>query len=77
MKMALLSKINLKANPNLIRLLESDETLETLLKLPPEKLLLRWFNYQLEQAGVFSYETAEEEEQEEGGGPAPSVRDEL
>jgi hypothetical protein len=50
-KKALLSKINLKANPNLIRLLQPDETLESLLKLPPEKLLLRWFNYHLEQAG--------------------------
>ena len=51
-KKALLSKINLKANPNLIRLLAEGETLESLLKLPPEKLLLRWFNYHLEQAGL-------------------------
>ena len=51
-KMALLANINLKANPNLIRLLREGETLEELLRLPPEKLLLRWFNYHLEQAGV-------------------------
>ena len=51
-KLALLSKINLKENPNLIRLLHEDETLEMLRKLPPEKLLLRWFNYHLERAGV-------------------------
>lgn len=50
-KMSLLANINLKANPNLIVLLQPGETLEALLKLPPEKLLLRWFNYHLEKAG--------------------------
>ena len=50
-KSCLLSKINLKENPNLIRLLEEGESLEMLLKLPPEKLLMRWFNYQLKEAG--------------------------
>lgn len=49
-KMALLANINLKANPNLIRLLEPGETLEAFLKLPPEKILLRWFNHHLEEA---------------------------
>jgi len=49
-KMALLSNINLKACPFLVRLLEGGETLEQLLKLPPEKLLLRWINYHLAQA---------------------------
>ena len=50
--MALLAHINLKSNPNLIRLLLPGglETLETFLKLPPEKILLRWFNYHLAQA---------------------------
>lgn len=51
-KMSLLSKINLKANPFLIRLLQEGETLEDLLKLPPEELLKRWFNYHLAAAGV-------------------------
>jgi len=51
-KVALLSKINLKENPNLIRLLQADETLETLRKLPPEKLLMRWMNFHLAEAGV-------------------------
>ena len=50
-KMTLLQNINLKDNPNLLRLLQAGEELEELLKLPPEKLLLRWFNYHLEQAG--------------------------
>merc|ERR1711972_560884 len=51
-KMSLLSKINLKEAPFLIRLLLPGETLEELLKLPPEQLLMRWFNYHLERAGV-------------------------
>ena len=50
--MMLLSNINLKANPNLIRLLQEGETLEMLLKLPPEKLLVRWFNHHLAEAGT-------------------------
>ena len=51
-KMTLLQNINLKDNPNLLRLLQAGEELEELLKLPPEKLLLRWFNYHLEQASL-------------------------
>jgi len=51
-KMTLLANINLKANPNLIRLLLPGETLEAFLKLPAEKILLRWFNYHLAQAGA-------------------------
>jgi len=35
----------------LIRLKKEDETLEDLLALPPEELLLRWFNYHLKNAG--------------------------
>lgn len=50
-KIQLLQQINLKAHPELIRLLEEDETLEDLLALPAEQLLLRWFNYHLKQAG--------------------------
>ena len=34
-----------------MRLVKDDETLEELLRLPPEAILLRWFNYQLEEAG--------------------------
>ncbi|CAE6446617.1 unnamed protein product [Rhizoctonia solani] len=47
----LLSKIDLKNHPELYRLLEEDETVEDLLKLPPDQLLLRWFNYHLKAAG--------------------------
>ena len=44
-------KINLKLRPELVRLLQEGETLEQLQKLPPEEILLRWVNYQLNEAG--------------------------
>ncbi|QRV81958.1 Calponin homology (CH) domain [Ceratobasidium sp. AG-Ba] len=47
----LLSKIDLKNHPELYRLLQEGETIEDLLKLPPDQLLLRWFNYHLKAAG--------------------------
>ncbi|ODQ66611.1 hypothetical protein NADFUDRAFT_46028 [Nadsonia fulvescens var. elongata DSM 6958] len=47
----LLSKIDIKIHPELYRLLEEDETLEQFLRLPPEQILLRWFNYHLKAAG--------------------------
>jgi plastin-1 len=50
-KVGLLQDITLKKHPELVALLREGETLEELMKLPPEELLLRWFNYQLEQAG--------------------------
>ena len=46
----LLSKIDIKLHPELYRLLEEDETLEQFLRLSPEKILLRWFNYHLKAA---------------------------
>ncbi|KAF2791955.1 plastin-3 [Melanomma pulvis-pyrius CBS 109.77] len=46
----LLGKIDIKLHPELYRLLEDDETLEQFLRLPPEKILLRWFNYHLKNA---------------------------
>lgn len=46
----LLSKIDLKNHPELYRLLEDDETLEEFLRLPPDQILLRWFNYHLKAA---------------------------
>ena len=51
-KMTLLANINLKDNPNLIRLLMPGETLEAFLKLSPDKILLRWFNYHLAASGA-------------------------
>ncbi|KAL2149119.1 hypothetical protein VTH82DRAFT_8467 [Thermothelomyces myriococcoides] len=46
----LLGKIDIKLHPELYRLLEEDETLEQFLRLPPEQILLRWFNYHLNAA---------------------------
>jgi hypothetical protein len=50
-RIGLLSAINLANHPYLIRLLEPGETLEDLLKLSPEQILLRWFNYHLKNSG--------------------------
>jgi len=46
-KMQLLGSINLKAHPELIRLLEDGEEMNDLLALPPEEILKRWVNYHL------------------------------
>ncbi len=50
-KHIMLQKINLKNFPELVRLLNPGEQLSDLLKLSPEQLLLRWFNYHLKNAG--------------------------
>ncbi|KAI9469788.1 MAG: fimbrin [Benjaminiella poitrasii] len=50
-KRGLLNKITIQQHPELYRLLEEDETLEEFLKLPPDQILLRWFNYHLKAAG--------------------------
>ena len=50
-KIVVLSNIHLKHHPELIRLLNPGEQLSDLLKLSPEQLLLRWFNYHLKAAG--------------------------
>lgn len=47
----LLSKIDLKNHPELYRLLDDGETLDEFLRLPPDQILLRWFNYHLKAAG--------------------------
>jgi hypothetical protein len=41
----------LKNCPYLVRLLNEGEDMSDLLKLSPEELLIRWFNYHLENAG--------------------------
>ena len=51
LKIGLLSEINLKENPALVLLLEEGETIDDLLKLSPEQILIRWVNYQLRNAG--------------------------
>lgn len=47
----LLAKVDIKLHPELYRLLHPDETLEQFLRLPPEQILLRWFNFHLSAAG--------------------------
>ena len=49
-KVVVMRNIQLKMHPELIRLLNPGETLSDLLKLSPEQLLLRWFNYHLKAA---------------------------
>ena len=49
-KLVVLCNIQLKHHPELIRLLNPGEQLSDLLKLSPEQLLLRWFNYHLKAA---------------------------
>lgn len=51
-RIGLLSNVTLTAHPELFRLLEEGESMNDLLKLPAEKILLRWFNYHLKNAGT-------------------------
>lgn len=46
----LLSQVDIKIHPELYRLCEEGETIEDLLRLTPDQILLRWFNYHLKQA---------------------------
>ncbi|XP_026638974.1 plastin-2 [Microtus ochrogaster] len=50
-KIGLFADIELSRNEALIALLREGESLEDLMKLSPEDLLLRWANYHLENAG--------------------------
>jgi plastin-1 len=49
-RIGLLASITLASHPELYRLLEPGEEIGDLLKLSPEQILLRWFNYHLKQA---------------------------
>ncbi|KAL9978702.1 hypothetical protein ACROYT_G016251 [Oculina patagonica] len=50
-RIGLFANITLSNVPGLARLLREGETLNDLMALSPEEILLRWFNYHLEQAG--------------------------
>uniref|UniRef100_A0A8C5EVP6 Fimbrin n=1 Tax=Gouania willdenowi TaxID=441366 RepID=A0A8C5EVP6_GOUWI len=50
-KIGLFADIELSKNEALVALLRDGESLEDLMKLSPEELLLRWANYHLENAG--------------------------
>lgn len=47
----LLSQVDIKLHPELYRLCEEGETIDDLLRLTPDQILLRWFNYHLKAAG--------------------------
>lgn len=49
-RIGLLANISLANHPELFRLLEPGEDIGDLLKLSPEQILLRWFNYHLKKA---------------------------
>uniref|UniRef100_A0A671TTK6 Lymphocyte cytosolic protein 1 (L-plastin) n=1 Tax=Sparus aurata TaxID=8175 RepID=A0A671TTK6_SPAAU len=51
-KIGLFADIELSKNEALVALLRDGESLEDLMKLSPEELLLRWANYHLEEAGA-------------------------
>ncbi|KAK9684818.1 hypothetical protein RND81_10G235000 [Saponaria officinalis] len=61
-KIQLLADLNLKKTPQLVELVDSTEDAEELMSLPPDKILLRWMNFQLRKAGYtkivtnFSYD---------------------
>ena len=50
-QIGLFANITLQANPNIAALLQEGESIEDLLKLSPEELLLRWVNYHLRKSG--------------------------
>lgn len=50
MRAHLLQRVNLQSTPELIRLLDSGESIEALFKLNSEQLLLRWVNFHLNKA---------------------------
>lgn len=50
-RIGLVSKISLAEHPEMFRLLEPGEDINDLLKLPPDQILLRWFNYHLKNSG--------------------------
>jgi hypothetical protein len=50
-KIQLTAQISLKNYPELVLLLREGEEMSALSALPPEDILLRWFNYHLERGG--------------------------
>ncbi len=51
LRLIVTKEINLKKIPQLIRLLQEGEEMSDLLKMNPEDLLIRWFNFHLGNAG--------------------------
>ncbi|KAL2488355.1 Fimbrin-2 [Forsythia ovata] len=50
-KIQLLADLNLKKTPQLVELVNDSKDVEELMSLAPEKILLRWMNFQLKKAG--------------------------
>ncbi|GFY97610.1 fimbrin-like protein 2 [Actinidia rufa] len=50
-KIQLLADLNLKKTPELVELVDDSKDVEELMGLPPEKVLLKWMNFQLKKAG--------------------------
>lgn len=50
-KIQLLADLNLKKTPQLAEIVEDRQEVEQLMHLPPDKVLLRWMNFQLQKAG--------------------------
>lgn len=50
-KIQLLADLNLKKTPQLVELVEENQDVEELMSLPPEKVLLKWMNFQLKKSG--------------------------
>ncbi|KAG1330842.1 fimbrin-2 [Cocos nucifera] len=49
-KIQLLADVNLKKTPQLVELVDDSKDAEELMSLPPEKILLRWMNFQLKKS---------------------------
>ncbi|KAL7113665.1 hypothetical protein ACP275_04G074400 [Erythranthe tilingii] len=50
-KIQLLADLNLKKTPQLVELVDDSKDVEELMSLPPDKILLRWMNFQLRKGG--------------------------
>ncbi|KAL8144744.1 fimbrin-5-like [Apium graveolens] len=50
-KIQLLSSLDLKKTPQLLELVEEEKDVEELMSLSPEKVLLKWMNFQLKKSG--------------------------
>lgn len=50
-KIQLLADLNLKKTPQLVELVDDSKDVEELMGLPPDKVLLKWMNFQLKKAG--------------------------